>query len=90
MRSLLLLASLCLCLTGCNNHKVIDGVDYDVFGVLNQDEKKNPDIEYKMSVGSIVAAVLLSETIIVPIYVVLIDLWEPIGKKPTIKGAVPK
>lgn len=89
MKNLLIICALCLSLTGCNNHKTIDGVDYDVFGVLNQDEKKNPDIEYKMSVGSIVAGVLLSETIIVPLYVALVDLWEPVGKKPSIKGAVP-
>lgn len=89
MKNSLLILAICFLLTGCNNHKVINGVNYDVYGVMNQDDKKNPGIEYKISVGSCVAAVLLSETIVVPLYVVLVDLWEPVGPKPTIKGEVP-
>lgn len=86
---LLLTYVLCLSLTGCNNHKVINGVDYDVYGLSNMDDKKNPNIEYKVSVGSCVAAVLLSETVIVPLYVLLVDLWEPVGLRPPVRGEVP-
>lgn len=86
MRKVLLLAFVCLALAGCNNKKEINGVRYDVFGLANYDEKKNPTIEYEVSIGSVIAAVIFSETIIVPIYVACFDLWQPVGPAMPIKG----
>lgn len=83
---LLFLFTACLLLCGCHNSKTINGVTYDVYGLANMDEKKNPNIEYEISIGSCVAAVLLSETVIVPLYVLAVDLWQPIGIKPPIVG----
>jgi len=76
-------------LAGCGNTKTIGGVTYDVFGLANQADKQNPAIEYRVSIGSIVVAIIFFETIIVPVYVVLFDIMEPVGPKPAIIGQVP-
>lgn len=68
-------------LSGCGNIKTIDNVTYDTYGLINEDEKKNPNIEYKVIWGNIVLAVILCETIVAPIYFVGFDMFEPIGKK---------
>lgn len=78
----------CLLLGGCDNTKRIDGVEYDVFGLANMDDKKNPNIDYEVSTGSVVIAVLFCETVIIPVYVLAFDLWEPVGKKSGIVGQV--
>ena len=79
---------LSLLLAGCNNQKTINGVKYDVYGLVNMDEKKNPNIEYELSVGSIICAFIFSETVVVPLYVLAVDLWQPVGPKADIKGQV--
>ena len=68
-----------LFLGGCNATKTIDGKTYGVYGVFNENEMKNPKIRYQISVVSLVMAIILCETIIVPFYVIGWDLWEPVG-----------
>ncbi len=72
--------------TGCGDTKVINGVEYDTYGLLNEEDNKNPDIEYEVVWGNVIWGVLLVETIIVPIYCWGYDLYEPVGLKPAIKG----
>jgi predicted small secreted protein len=88
MNKTFMLLSMCLLLAGCNNTKTINGVTYDVYGLANMDDKKNPNIEYEISTGSVITAVIFSETVIIPLYIVGVDLWQPVGPKPAIKGAV--
>lgn len=73
---------------GCGDTKTIDGVTYDTYGLFNADEKKNPDIEYRLIVGNVVWGVILFETIAAPIYFFGFSIFEPVGKKPAIKGQV--
>lgn len=76
---------------GCGDRKVIDGVEYDTYGFINKDEKKNPDIQYEMIIGNVVWSFLLIETIIAPIYFWGFSIYEPIGKKGDLpKGGVRK
>ena len=77
-------------LFGCANPKTINGVKYDTYGILNASDKKNPNISYEVSVGNIIWSAILVETIIVPIYFIGFDLYEPIGvKNPNeVKGAI--
>lgn len=51
---------------------------------------QNPDINYEISIGSVIVAVIFCETIIVPLYVVLVDLYQPVSPKTgkEIKGQV--
>lgn len=86
MNRVIMILLIGLSLAGCNNTKTINGVTYDVYGIYNQKDKENPDIEYKISVGSMIAAVLFSETIIVPLYVLAVDLWEPVGVRSDTKA----
>ena len=77
----------CLSLGGCADMKTLDGVVYDTCGLFNQDEKKNPDIQYEIVWGNVIWGALLCETIIAPIYFYGFSMWEPVGKKDNlIKG----
>jgi hypothetical protein len=84
------IVAMSIMLSACGNTKNIEGVVYDTYGVANESDKRNPDIEYEISVGSIIVAVIFSETVIIPIYVILFDLWQPVrkidSKRP--KGAI--
>ena len=79
-----------LAFTGCGETKRIDNVTYDTYGLFNKDDKRNPNVEYKIIVGNIVWSVLLCETIIAPIYFLGFSMYEPVCKKPdnAVKGQV--
>ncbi len=77
-----------LLLAGCGKPKTINGVTYDTYGLLNSDQKKNPDIEYEVIWGNVVWGAFLCETIIAPIYFAGFSLFEPVGPKPNIKEQV--
>lgn len=77
-----------LALVGCASTKTVEGITYDTYGMFNIDEKKNPDIQYEVSGWSVFWGVVLFETVIAPIYFFGYDLYEPVGKKPSIKGEV--
>ena len=94
MKKLTTIILICLFLAttsfyGCGNTKVIDGVEYDTYGILNENSKKNENVEYDWIVGNVVWGILLIETIIAPVYFFGFSLFEPIGKKSeVIKGQV--
>ena len=46
------------------------------------DGSRKPDLHYKLSGWNIAMAILFAETIVVPIVVVVDDLYCPIGVKP--------
>ena len=66
-------------LAGCARSKVIDGVEYQPCGVMNQDVKQD-GIVYRVSPGNMVWAILGCETIVVPVVIVGWYLWEPSHK----------
>ena len=66
---------------GCGEIKTIDGVTYDIYGLANSGEKRNPDIEYKIIIGNVIWSCVLVETIVAPIYFLGFSLYEPICKK---------
>jgi major membrane immunogen (membrane-anchored lipoprotein) len=82
-KSLLVLAVVsCLALTACGaDDKTIDGITYGTYGVVNQTEMRNPNIQYEMSGWSIFWSIIFSETVVVPIYFIGWDLYEPVNKK---------
>ena len=65
-------------LTGCGDSKVFNNIKYETYGLFNKEENKNPKIKYKIITGNIVWAIILSETIVAPIYFVCFDLYEPV------------
>jgi len=68
-----------LLIVGCGDKMVIEGRTYDTYGILNMDESKNPDIQYKLIVGNVVWSILLFQTIVMPVYFVGWSLYEPVG-----------
>ena len=78
--SILLAASILFTTTGFVNAKQICGVDRQSFGVLN-DENKHPNVNYDPNWLWIGAAVVLSTTVVVPVYVVGFKLMKPVGNK---------
>ena len=81
-----LLVLMLLPLAACSSPKVISGTKYDTYGLFNSDDKKNPGIQYQLVWGNVIWGVLLSETIIAPIYFFGFDIFEPVGPKPGVRG----
>lgn len=74
----------------CGDTKVIGGVEYDTYGLINAEGTKNLHIEYKPIWGNIIWGAFLFGTIIAPIYFYGFSMFEPIGKKDPnkIKGSL--
>jgi len=69
-------------LTACGaENKVINGVEYGTYGLMNKSEMMNPNIQYEISGWSIFWSVILVETVIAPIYFIGWDMYQPLGKK---------
>lgn len=81
VRLIALLSILLILLSGCGNTKTINGVEYDTYGLIDADTKKDPAIEYRIIWGNIVWGAILSETIIASIYFFGFSLFEPVGLK---------
>lgn len=75
-------------LTGCGNTKTINGIEYDTYGLLNKDDKNNPEIQYELIWGNIIWGAILCETIVGPIYFYGFSIWEPVGEKTGTTGEV--
>lgn len=75
-------------LAGCAEKQTIAGHTYEPYGLLNADDKKNPDVAYEVKWSGVVGAVVFCELIIPPIYVFGFDLFEPVGMKTGVKGEV--
>jgi len=78
---LLVMTTLSLSIAGCGDQMTIKGVTYPTYGVLNEDENKNPNVVYRVSMSNVIVGIIFSETIIVPVYIIGWDLFEPIGLK---------
>jgi hypothetical protein len=76
---LVLIASLFA--TGCADKKVINGKVYKPYGLVTKKEIKDPNIEYEIVYGNVVWGIILSESIVAPLYFVSFSLWEPVGLK---------
>ena len=91
MKRAFILIACVIFLFGCAEEKTINGTTYDTYGFFNQDSKKNPDIQYEVSLGNVFWGVILVETVIAPIYFFGYDLFEPVGPKnvdPKMKGVI--
>lgn len=81
-----------LLVSACADTKVINGVEYGTYGLINRDEVKNQNIQniqYNMSTGNFIWGILLCESIVFPIYFFGFSLYEPVGLKDhAIKGQV--
>ena len=71
-----------LLLTACGaDDKTINGIRYGTYGLINESEMHNPKIQYEISGWSIFWSFVFCETVVVPIYFIGWDLYQPIGVK---------
>ena len=68
-------------LSACGNDKIIDGKHYDVYGIANMESQKDPNVLYEISASSVIWGIILCETIVVPVYIIGWDLWQPVRKR---------
>lgn len=82
-RPLIALALACaVLLTACGaDEKTIDGVTYGTYGIVNKEEMRNPNIQYEISGWSVFWSVVFCETIVVPVYFIGWDMYQPVTKK---------
>lgn len=74
---LILSISSMLFLSACADSKTINGKEYEPYGILDQDDVKDPKIKYKVVWGNVVWGALLVETVVAPIVIFGFYLWEP-------------
>ena len=79
--SIILIVAVVFSIVGCGNKKTIQGVEYDTYGLLNQDEWKSSEVKYRIIVGNLIWGIILIETIFAPIYFFGFSLFEPVGVK---------
>lgn len=70
---------LAVMLVACGDTLYLDGYEYDTYGLFNKSDTRNAEIDYELIIGNIVWSVLLSETVVAPIYFIGWSLWEPVG-----------
>ena len=80
-RKAMIITATVLTLSSCGNDMTIGGQHYDTFGIANEDAYRDPKIVYEISAGSVIWAILLSETIVFPVYIIGWDLWQPVRAK---------
>ena len=85
---ILLIATLAL-LSGCAASHTINGKTYKPYGIVNEQVVKSPDVTYQASPGSIIVGIICIETVVVPVYVVGWDLYEPVGPAKPVAAAKP-
>ena len=88
MKKLLCIIVVCTLLAGCGQSKEIKGKVYGTYGLINSNEMKNPEIEYRLIIGNLIWSCLLVETIIAPIYFIGFSLYEPVGSKTNFEKGV--
>jgi hypothetical protein len=79
--AIILLLIMSLLFIGCANNKVIDGINYQPYGLINQDDIKSPKVNYSPCWGNIIWGCVLAETIIVPVCLFGFFLFEPESAK---------
>jgi len=77
MKKLLILLFSVVVLSSCAEEKNINGTVYKPYGLLNP-EVRVDSVQYSISPGSVICAIVFSETIIAPVYIVGWDLYEPV------------
>ena len=77
--SIMIIYLCCLMLSGCADPKTINGIKYETYGFLNQNEVKNPKIKYRLVMENVIWSIILCESLVFPVYFIGFSLYEPIG-----------
>ncbi len=82
----IIITIMCVVATQCTatGKKIeIDGIKTHVetYGLFNQDVHKNDRVVYEVSAGSVIFSIILCETVVVPVYLIGFDLYQPVKVK---------
>jgi len=80
--TLLVTVLLALSFVGCAHDKLINGVKYEPYGVVNEPDRASPEVEYRPAWFNIAIGIVFFNFIIPPLYVVGWELFEPVGPAP--------
>ena len=70
-----------LVLSACGEPLHTNTRTYPTYGFFNEGTARSKDVCYELSVGNVVWAIILVETIIGPVYFVGFDLYNPVRLK---------
>lgn len=56
---------------------MINGIKYEPYGLVNEQELKSDSIRYEVPTSNIVLSIVFSETFVVPGYIIGWELYEP-------------
>lgn len=79
-----------LLLSGCAQSKIINGVQYEPYGVINRKDERKFQVEYERKKSSVVLSILLFETIVVPFVLIGFWMYEPVKLKEGVKPEATK
>lgn len=68
-------------LEGCDGKLEANGRTYGSYGFFNETTHRSSHVCYEISPLSVVVAIIFVETVIVPVYVIGCDLFNPIRLK---------
>ena len=76
---------MCLMVTtsSCSSPLTVEDRTYYPYGIADM-RLRSEDVVYKVNIGNILVGLIASETIVIPLYIVLFDIWEPRGLKKNI------
>jgi hypothetical protein len=69
-------------LAGCGHPLDVGEKTYPTYGLFNSDVAKSEKMCYEVSVGNVVWAIILIETIVFPVYFIGWSLFNPVKVKP--------
>jgi len=81
MKKLITVLCLAMFLCACGSDKVINGKNYQQYGLIDKDEVRDNNIKYEVNIGNVVWGVVLFETVVVPIALFGWYLYSPVGAK---------
>ena len=83
MKTISLICAIFLLFTiiSCGDNKIINGKEYETYGLINSSDIKNENIKYKPIWGNIIWGCVMAETIIAPIYFFGFSMFEPVESK---------
>jgi|CXWL01.1.fsa_nt_gi hypothetical protein len=88
MKRFLAILLICFMTVACGDGMVIKGIYRDTYGIFSEPEIKDECVVYKTVTGNIIWSILLIETIIIPVWLIGWDLYEPVGIKPECKNSL--
>lgn len=71
-----------LLLSSCSQNKTFkNGLTAEPYGLVNKDEIQLDTVVYEINTSDVLYGIIFCETVIVPIYIVGWDLYEPVRLK---------